>query len=714
MRTAKLSLRTLPAKLEKLLFFYYTTEMPFFRTSLMLLFLQWVVAGADLPATLPATPEKPVTDVLHGVSIVDKYRWLENQESPETRQWIGQQQSYTNAYLAALPDRPAIQQRLSELMRVDEYDLPSVRKDREFFLRHPGNQNQNQLCLRQGSTGKDEVLVDGNLLGGGHPVTVRLLDVSQDGTLVLYGLQEGGQDETTLHFLDVNTRKTSAETIPKAVYLTASLLPDRSGLYYAKKLSRGLRLFFHRMGTDPATDQLVFGERYGPETFITAQISYDGRWLIALATTGFGLKSEVYVMRLNKDRELRPVITGLDGEFAPDYYDDHLYVNTTWKAANRRIFVLDLNHPAQANWKEVLPEQKDRLENAMLVGGKLCAVYLHNAVSQAALYKLNGERERDLPLPTLGSVNIAGEADQDRMFYSFESFALPPVNYEYNVATNTQSVWWKAPAVGHFDQFLVKQVWYESKDHTSIPMFLIHRKDLKLDGSARVLLSAYGGFDISLTPSYDQLTAYWVEQGGVMAVANLRGGGEFGERWHKAGMLQNKQNVFDDFEAAAEYLERNGYTRASRLAIEGVSNGGLLVGAALVQRPDLFGAVVCSYPLLDMIRYDQFKAAQWWVTEYGSSQNKEQFAYLLQYSPYHHVQKGVKYPAVLFVTGDGDTRVDPLHARKMTALMQSSTGSAHPVLLKYDTSSGHSGGKPLDIRIRDTADLILFLNNELK
>lgn len=300
------------------------------------------------------------------------------------------------------------------------------------------------------------------------------------------------------------------------------------------------------------------------------------------------------------------------------------------------------------------------------------------------------------------------------MFYVFQSFAFPPTIFEYRVPMGSQSIWWKSPLNGHSDDVLVKQVWYESRDKTRLPMFLVHKKDLKLDGSARVLMTAYGGFDVSYTPGFDEMAAYWVEQGGVFALPNLRGGGEFGETWHKAGMFEKKQNVFDDFEAAAEYLEKNGYTGPSRLGIEGTSNGGLLMGAAVTQRPDLFGAVVCRYPLLDMVRFDQFKVAKWWVAEYGSAQNKDQFPYLFKYSPYHHVEKGVKYPPVLFVTGDGDTRVDPLHARKMTALMQASTGSSNPILLKYDTTSGHSGGKPLDVRINDTTDIVLFLNNQLR
>ncbi len=663
----------------------------------------------------PATPQKPVTDIIHGISITDNYRWLEDQKSAETRAWIAAQQAYTEAYFKPLPGREQVYRRMSQLMRVDSYELPTVRGNRQFFIRHPADKNQNQLCLREGPTGKNDVLVDANLLSSSGPVTVRLLDVSRDGSLLAYGIQEGGQDEITVHFLNIDTRQTLSEIMPKAIYLGVSFTSDRAGLYYSKKLPEGIRLYFHAMTADPASDKLIFGKGYGPQTFVEGYVTCDGRWLIVVASTGWGVKSDVYAMRLGRDETPKPVITGLDGEFLPDYFEDHMYVTTTWKAPNRRVFSLDLNLPEQANWKDIVPEQRDHIESASVFGGKLVVSYLHDVTSRAAIYNLDGKHESDLPLPVLGSVSdLRGEPNQDKMYFAFESFAFPETIYQYTFKTGSAAVWWKAAIPGSFDDFVVKQVWYESRDKTRIPMFIVHKKGLKLDGTARVLMTGYGGFDISYAPHFNNLAVYWLEQGGVFALPNLRGGGEFGETWHKAGMFEKKQNVFDDFEAAADYLTKNGYTRPSRLGILGGSNGGLLVGAAVTQRPDLFGAVICMNPLLDMVRFDRFKVAQWWVSEYGSAQDENQFRYLFKYSPYHHVEKGVKYPAVLFVTGDGDTRVDPLHARKMAALMQASTGSSNPILLKYDTSSGHSGGKPLDARIEDNTEFTLFLNRQLQ
>ncbi len=688
------------------------------RVSAFLLLLLILPTGfaADLAGSrAPATAQKPVTDEMHGVSITDNYRWLEDQGSPETRAWITQQQQHTNQFLQAIPGRDGIKQQLAALLQVDQYYPPVVRKQRQFFIRRLGSQNFNQICLREGD-GKDEVLIDANSLGSAaKPKTLTMMGVSERGDLLAYGIREGGADELTVKFFNVATRRDTPETMPRLRYLSFSLLPDASGFYYGKAASGGVRIFFHKLGTDISADPIVFGNGYGPEVILGAEVTYDGRWLLATAAHGAaGDHTEIFAMRLGRDQSPQPVITKLDAQFLPEYFKDHLYVTTTWKAPNRRVFSLDLNNPQQANWNDVVPEQANHIEFASVLGGKLFVSYLHNVTSQVTIYGLDGKLERNLPLPGLGTVSSArGRPDQQEVFFEYQSFTTPPTIYWHNLVSNQQSVWWAAPTDKNLDGMTVEQVWYQSRDKTRVPMFIVHRKDLKLDGSARVLMTAYGGFDVSMTPHFDALAAYWAENGGVFAVPNLRGGGEFGEAWHKAGMLEKKQNVFDDFEYAAEYLIKTGYTRPSRLGIMGTSNGGLLMGAAVTQRPDLFGAVVCRFPLLDMLRYDRFKVAKWWVPEYGTAENKDQFAYLYKYSPYQRVEKGVKYPSVLFVTGDADTRVDPLHARKMTALMQSATGSTNPILLKYDTSAGHSGGQALDQEINNDTDIMSFLSYTL-
>jgi prolyl oligopeptidase len=652
---------------------------------------------------------------MHGVSITDNYRWLENQESPETRAWIKQQQQYTDRFLQAIPGREQTKQQLAALLRVDDYDLPLIRNQRQFFTRRPADQNFNQICLRTGE-GKDEVLVDANSLGStAKPKTLALMGVSERGDLLAYGIREGGEDELTVKFFKVETRRDTPEALPRQRYMSFSLLPDASGFYYGKLTPGGVRIFFHKLGANVSADPMIFGNEYGPEVILGGQVTYDGRWLIVTVSRGSaGDHTEIFAMRLGRDQRPQPVITKLDAQFHPDYFKDHLYVTTTWKAPNRRMFSLDLNHPQQANWNDIVPEGADHIESASVVGGKLFVSYLHNVTSQASIYGLDGKLQRNLPIPGLGTVSSArGRPDQQELFIEYQSFTVPSTIYRYDLLSNEQSVWWAARKDKDLNGITVKQVWYESRDKTRVPMFIVHRKDLKLDGSARVLMTAYGGFDVSLAPHFGAMAAYWAETGGVFAVPNLRGGGEFGEAWHKAGMLDKKQNVFDDFEYAAEYLIKEGYTRPSRLGIMGASNGGLLMGAAVTQRPDLFGAVVCEFPLLDMLRYDRFKVAKWWVPEYGTAENKDQFAYLYKYSPYHHVEKGVKYPSVLFVTGDADTRVDPLHARKMAALMQSATASANPILLKYDTAAGHSGGQALAQEISDDTDIMSFLSYTL-
>jgi len=386
-------------------------------------------------------------------------------------------------------------------------------------------------------------------------------------------------------------------------------------------------------------------------------------------------------------------------------------VRTNWKAPKWRIMEVDLKNPSIDKWREAVPEGKNALEGFSLVGGKLALRTSVDVVPHLRLVDLNGKLLREVPVPTLGSISgLTGHWDSNEAFFSFNSYHMPSTIYRYDVATGKQSIWFASKVPIESAKYEVKQVWYTSKDGTKIPMFLAHAKGLKLDGSNPVFLTGYGGFNVSETPGFSPFSAAWMANGGVYAVANLRGGGEFGEAWHHAGMLDRKQNVFDDFIAAAEWLIHDKYTTPARLAISGGSNGGLLVGAALTQRPDLFGAVICSYPLLDMVRYQNFLVAKYWVPEYGSSDNAEQFKYIYAYSPYHHVKTGTQYPSVLFISGDSDTRVAPLHARKMTALMQAATaGSNRPIMLHYDTAAGHSGGAPASKQIDNMVDELSYL-----
>lgn len=666
-------------------------------------------------ATVPGPPptrRDDVKETLHGVEIADPYRWLEDQQSPETRAWIDAQNAYTRSLLDAWPGRETLRRRLGELMKVDTIGLPLERHGRYFFKKRLANQDQGVLYVRNGLDAPDQVLIDPNPMSADGSISVSLGTVSRDGSLIAYSFRHGGEDEVSIQFLNVDDRKELPDRLPKGRYFGMQMTPDKSGFYYSRNEPIGPRVYYHLMGKDPSGDKQIFGEGYGPDKIITISLSEDGRYLVIHVLHGSAAdKTEIYFQDLTAQGPLTPIVNDIAARFSGEVGGDELFVHTNWKAPNGRIFAVDLQHPERDRWRDVVPEGNAAIQSMALAGGKLLVDYVENASSHVQVFDAEGKRTRELALPTLGSLaGISARWTSPEVFYGFDSYAVPYTIYRYDVPTGVQKEWARLNVPIQSEKFDVKQVWYESKDKTRVPMFLLSLKGTKLDGSNPVLLTGYGGFNVSDTPGFSGLAAVWAEQGGVFALANLRGGGEFGEAWHKTGMLDNKQNVFDDFIAAAEWLIQNHYTNPSRLAIMGTSNGGLLVGAALTQRPDLFRAVYCGYPLLDMLRYQKFLVARYWVSEYGSSDDPAQFKYIYAYSPYHHVTPGTKYPAVLFASGDSDTRVAPLHARKMAALLQASTGSDRPVLLRYDTEAGHSaGGMPVTKRIDQTADELSFL-----
>ena len=671
--------------------------------------------GPSMPPP-PATRVEPVTDDYSGTKIVDNYRWLEDQNSPETRAWIDKQNSYTDSMLDHLPDLDKLKTRLATLLKVDTVGMPFARGGRYFFSKRAAAEDQAVLYFREGRQGADQVLLDANTLTPDHSSSAYFADVSNDGKLVVYAVRKGGEDETSLHLLDVDTRKELTDEMPRARYSSISLTPDNAGFYYAKVNDQGDRIYYHKIGSDPSSDPLVFGDKYDVNPLMGCAVSEDGEYLLIQVDFGAAAtRSEVWAQDLAKKGPIEPIIKGIDARFDPDIARDHLYVVTNWKAPNGRVLSIDLKNSAQVNWKEIIPENPNAaLQNISLVGGEIAASYTHNASSEVKLFDANGKFVRDLVLPAIGSTGgLSGRWSSPEAFYSFNTFTIPTTIYRYDVAKGVQEVWHRSQIPFESDKYEVHQVWYASKDGTKVPMFVVHAKGTKLDGSHPALLTGYGGFNLPELPSFSTRGAAWVEAGGVYALANLRGGSEFGEKWHAAGMLANKQHVFDDFIAAGEYLVKSGYTSKARLAIIGGSNGGLLVGAALTQRPDLFRAVICDYPLLDMLRYQKFLVARWWVPEYGSADSADQFKYIYAYSPYQHVKRGQKYPAVLLQTGDADTRVAPLHARKMTALLQADAAPGRPILLHYDTHAGHSGGEPIAKQVDDMARELAFLDWQL-
>jgi prolyl oligopeptidase len=679
-----------------------------------LLLCGWAVAEeAAVPAktTMPATRRDNVQETLYGVTVTDPYRWLENQESPETRTWIEQQNTYSRGLLGARPGRERLEKRLAEIRRVEVVGAPIERGGRFFYFKRLPQQEQAVFYLKQGENGKEEVLLDPEKIRADHTASFDLMTVSNDGKLVVYGVRLGGKDETEVHVFDVDARRDRPDLLPEQVMQGAALLPDNSGFYYGVLVKDGPRVRFHKMGTAASQDLEIYGAGLAKENGLSPDVSDDGRYLVITLYRGSAATTtEIYIQDLKKKGPLRPLVKGIEAQFLPSVARDGLFMQTNWKAPKGRVLAVDFAHPEQEHWREVVPESDSAIEFIALAGGKLLVGYLRNATSEVKLFEADGKPAGELTFPAPGSVGgVQSKWDQRTVYAGYTSFTIPFTIYRYDVAAGKQEKWYKIKVPVDTTQFKAEQVWFQSKDGTRVPMFLVHRPEVKLDGSNPVLLDGYGGFTLSQTPYFSADTVAWVEHGGIYADVNLRGGGEFGEAWHKAGMLAKKQNVFDDFIAAAEWLIANKYTTPEKLAITGGSNGGLLVGAVLTQRPELYRAVVCWHPLLDMLRYDQFMDGQFWVSEYGAAKDAEQFGWLYAYSPYHHVKAGLKYPSVLFLTGDGDTRVAPLHARKMTALMQQVATPERPAMLVYDLTAGHAGGRSVSQGIADSVDQLSFL-----
>jgi prolyl oligopeptidase len=667
-------------------------------------------AGSKCP---PPARTDNVKDTYGSTVVTDPYRWLEDQASPATRSWIDAEDACTYAALRKLPGRDAISQRLGALLHTDEYELPVERSGRYFFAKRLADQDLSLIYMRQGATGSDQVLVDPLPWSADHSASAVLEAVSHSGHLLFYGRREGGQDEVKVHIMDVDGHHDLPDVLPNGNYFSVSPTPDDKGVFYALTTPKGPRIYYHAIGSDPAQDKVVYGDSLGKDKIPVAELSEDGQFLAITIFYGSGSqRADVFFKNVKQNGPVVPVVDDLNSLFNVGFGGNTLYLLTNWNAPNWHVYAVDATGPVtRDHWKEIIPASDAALQDIEPVGGKLFALYTHNASAEMKIFSADGKSSSAFSLPTLGTVeNLSGEWDSHELLYDFDSFSAPDTIYHYDLASARSAVWVRPKLPLNPEEFETRQVWYQSKDKTLVPMFLFYKKGTPMDGARPTLLSGYGGFDLTQSPVFSVRFIVFAEHGGVVALANLRGGGEFGEAWHHAGMLQNKQNVFDDFIAAAEYLENNKITNASKLSIYGGSNGGLLVGAAFTQRPELFRAVVCQYPLLDMLRYQKFLDGPYWVPEYGSSDDPKQFAWLYAYSPYQHVQKGVKYPAVLFITGDGDTRVAPLHARKMAALMQASTGAAdHPVLLLYDTKSGHSGGRPISKIIDESTDLLSFL-----
>jgi len=665
--------------------------------------------------TPPPTKVEPVIETLHGVAITDPYRWLEDQNSPQTRAWLAEQDKFARRFLDAIPGREEIRKQLEALTKVDSLSTPIAISGRYFFSRRLAAEDRRSLLMRRGYHDNDEILVDPAKVTSDPTSSVNYADVTPDGSMIAYGIRRGGEDETEIHLMDLASRKELPDVLARGRYFGFTIKPDKTGYYYSRfVVGQGSRVYYHAMGTPGAQDQEIFGKGYGPMQNVGMWLDESGRWLILGVSEGVpAAKTELYVQDLKTGGAMKPIIKA-DADFNFDFAGDALFLNTNWNAANRKIYRVDLTNPAREHWKEIVPEAAQAITGTSAVGGRLFVSYLENVSTRIKQFDADGKYLGDLKLPGIGTASVpSGHWKDDEAFFTFMSFVDPGTSMRLMVKSGKQDLWFRPKVPIRAEDYETKQVWYTSKDGTHVPMFLVYKKGLVPDGKRQVLLTGYGGFNLPSLPGFSPVVAWWASQGGVFAEANLRGGGEFGESWHKAGMFEKKQNVFDDFIAAGEWLVANKYTTPSRLGALGGSNGGLLMGAMMTQRPDLFGGIVCSAPLLDMLRYHKLSVGAWWTSEYGSADDAKQFEYIRKYSPYQNVRK-TKYPAILFVTGDADTRVDPSHARKMTALVQANNTADTPVMLRYDVQGGHSGIGSVNKTVEEQVDWLAFLKDRLK
>lgn len=664
-----------------------------------------------------------VSEVLHGIRVDDPYRWLEDISNPEVVSWMDTQDAHARTILNQMPGVEDLKKRFAQLYYVDSVSAPVRRGNAFFYSRRHADKEKAIHYVRQGRDGAEEVLLDPNTMSEDGSVSVGFVVASWDGTKVAYSVRENNADESVMYVMDVATRNVSTiDVIPGIKYSRAVWTPDGSGFYYVYLPTvegvdvadrPGLmEIRYHKLGTPHADDILVRESLKDPKVFMGVDLSRDGRWLFMTHAHGWN-RSDIYVRDLSKPgSDFVPVVVGQPNLYYTMTHQNELFIMTNEDASRWRVMKTNLNAPERKNWKEIIPEFADGsvIENAQIIGGRLVLTITKDVVSDMRIHDLSGKLLRDIELPGVGSTfGMTGNPEDDEAYFSFQSFTVPNRIYRTSIATGTTSLWAQVEVPVDPSPYVVEQVFYPSKDGTQIPMFIIRRADLVMDGTTPTLLYGYGGFNVTMYPYFMASIYPWLEAGGVYAVANLRGGGEYGKDWHFAGARENKQNVFDDFIAAAEYLVEKKYTSPKNLGIRGGSNGGLLVGAVMAQRPELFGAVVCAVPLLDMLRYHLFGSGKTWIAEYGDPENAEDFKILHSYSPYHQLKQGTAYPPFLMLAADSDDRVDPMHARKMVAALQHAQASKDPILLRVERNAGHGGADMVKNSVEKDAEMYAFL-----
>lgn len=678
--------------------------------------------------TYPLSKKVDHTDNYHGTTVADPYRWLEDANSAETKEWVTAQNKVTQAYLAQIPQRAAIRERLTKLWNYERYSVPGKEGGRYFYTRNDGLQNQSVLYTLKNLGDSPRVLLDPNTMSSDGTVALAGAEVSPDGKLLAYSTAASGSDWNEIRVRDIETGKDLDDHVKFVKFSNTAWTKDGKGFFYSRydepkeatklaDVNYFQKLYYHRIGTPQSADILVYDRPDQKEWGFGGSTTDDGRYLVITTTKGTAPKYRVSYKDLSKpDSKVVDLVDNFDAGYSfIDNIGSVFYFSTDRNAPRKRIIAIDVNKPAESNWKEIVAESKDTLAGADIINNQLVLEYLKDARSVVRVHDLKGKLVREVKLPGIGTVGgLSGKRNESETFYSFAGFTTPTTIYRLNLKTGQSSVFRQPKVDFNPADYETRQQFFTSKDGTKVPMFIVSKKGLKLDGSNPTYLYGYGGFNISMTPGFSPANLAWMEMGGVYVVANLRGGGEYGEAWHQAGTKLQKQNVFDDFIGAAEWLVANKVTSPSKLAIGGGSNGGLLVGAAMTQRPELFGAAIPAVGVMDMLRFHKFTIGWAWTSDYGSSENPEEFKALVKYSPLHNLKPGTCYPATMVTTADHDDRVVPAHSFKYAAAAQAAQAGAAPVLIRIETKAGHGAGKPTTKQIEEVADRWGFLSRELK
>jgi len=672
--------------------------------------------------TYPPARMDNVVDDYFGTKVPDPYRWMENADSPETQAWVEAENKLTHTYLNSIPAREKIKSRLTELMNFPKYSVPRKVGGRYFFFKNNGLQNQSILYMQKTLKSEPEVVLDPNKLSPDGTIALSLESFSKDGKLLAYALSKSGSDWQEIKILNIDTKKEFPETIKWCKFTDVAWKDDKTGFFYNRYPEPGTvseedqynynRVYFHKLGTPQTEDQLIYEDPEHKELSFTPFITEDGKYLVLNVELGTDPRNRVYYREVESKGPFIKLLDKADANYTfINNLDTLFYFRTDLDAPRGKIIQINLKHPDPKNWKVIIPQTEEVFSDARMVDDQLVVVYMQDAHDKLKLYSFDGTFKKEIELQDLGSIgSITGKRADEEMFFDFTSFLYPTTILRYDFGTGEVSTFYQPKIDFIFSDYETQQVFYDSKDGTRIPMFIVYKKGLKLGSSNPVLLNGYGGFDASMKPYFSVSRLVWLENGGVFAVANLRGGEEYGEAWHQAGMLERKQNVFDDFIYAGKWLIQNRYTNPGKLAIIGGSNGGLLVAACEVQRPELYGAVICQVPLTDMLRYQKFTVGSAWIPEYGdATRSREEFNYIYIYSPLQNVKKGTVYPPTLITTADSDDRVAPLHAKKFAAALQVANAGDNPILLRVEVKAGHGGGKPTSKVIDEQSDIYAFL-----